>query len=52
MKFNTRLLIGYVAVVCFAGPAQSEPNMTQAVYRTADGTIMISAVTMGSEARY
>jgi hypothetical protein len=31
MKFNTRLLIGCVAVVFFTGPAQSEANITQAV---------------------
>jgi len=31
MKFHTKLLIGCVAVLCFIGPAQSEPNITQAV---------------------
>ena len=31
MKFHAKLLIGCVGVLCFTGPAQSEPNITQAV---------------------
>jgi hypothetical protein len=31
MRFSTKLLIGCVSVLCFTGPAQSEPNITQAV---------------------
>jgi hypothetical protein len=31
MRFNTKLLIGCVSVLCFTYPAQSAPDITQAV---------------------
>jgi hypothetical protein len=31
MRFNTKLIIGCVSVLCFTYPAQSAPDTTQAV---------------------
>jgi hypothetical protein len=31
MRFNTKLIIGCVSVLCFTYPAQSAPDITQAV---------------------